>query len=277
MKTIVTSIAVFLTLSVNAQTEVEESQDTTRFKIVGSEIIIISKTKNTGEAGDTIKIEDSTHTEWSFEKHKKYDSFGHWSGIEIGMNTMLNTSGNNSFNQKYLEIDPNQSWSFSFNFNEITIPFKTPHVGLVSGFAFEHSRYGFKNDYLLNANSDSTWAMIDSNQTYLKNQLRTWSFNVPLLLEFNTSKYNKNNVYLNLGVIAGVRFGTKTFRKYETNGGVQKDKFKGRYNINPFNLSATARVGYKNVGLFVNYSLLPLFASGATELAYPLTFGIRIG
>jgi hypothetical protein len=279
MKTIIITFVALLTFNLSAQTEVEGeeiSQDTTRFQFGGTEFIIIKK--NDGQT-DTIRVEngDDEQSKWEGYKEKKYDSFGHWSGLEFGVNTMLNSSGNTSFNQDFLTIDPSQSWNFSINFGELDIPFKTPHVGIVSGLGFEHSRYGLKNDYLLKANSDSTWAVKDTNQVYFKNQLRTWSFNLPILLEFNTSKYEDNNVYFDLGLIGGVHFGTKTFKKYEINGGEQKDKFKGTYNVNPFKVMATARVGYKNVGLFVNYNLLPLFSPGTTQLAYPLTFGIRLG
>jgi len=279
MKTILITFAALLTFNLSAQTEVEgekTSEDTTRFKFGGTEFIIIKKSD--GES-DTIRVEDGDENDssWEMKKDKKYDSFGHWSGLEFGMNTMLNSAGGTSFNQKFLEIDPSQSWNFALNFAELDIPFKTPHVGLVSGLGFEHSRYGFKDSYILNSKTDSTWAVLDTTQAYLKNQLRTWSFNIPILLEFNTSKYKDNNVYFDLGLIGGVHFGTKTFRKYEINGGVQKDKFKGKYNVNPFKVMATARVGYKKVGLFVNYNLLPLFTPGSTQTAYPLTFGVRIG
>jgi hypothetical protein len=279
MKTIFLTLTAFLTFNLSAQTEIEGeevSQDTTKFKFGGTEFIIIKK--GDGQT-DTIRVEDGgeEHSKWDEYKEKKYDSFGHWSGLEFGVNTMLNSSGSTSFNQKFLAIDPSQSWNFALNFGELNIPFKTPHVGLVSGLGFEHSRYGIKNDYLLKAMGDSTWVVKDTNQVYLKNQLRTWSLNVPILLEFNTSKNEDNNVYFDLGLIGGVHFGTKTFRKYEINGGEQKDKYKGNYNVNPFKVMATARVGYKNVGLFVNYNLLPLFSTGATQSAYPLTFGIRLG
>lgn len=279
MKTIFLTLAAFLTLSLNAQTKVEGeeiTQDTTKFKFGGTEFIII---KNSDGQTDTIRVDegDQNNSKGEDNKKKKYDSFGHWSGFEFGVNTMLNSSGGTSFSKDFLAIDPSQSWNFALNFGELDIPFKTPHVGLVTGLGFEHSRYGFKNDYLLNSKADSTWAVQDTSQVYLKNQLRTWSFNVPILLEFNTSKNEDNNVYFDLGVIGGVHFGTKTFRKYELNGGEQKDKFKGKYNINPFKVMATARVGYKNVGLFVNYNLLPLFSTGTTQTAYPLTFGIRLG
>ncbi len=280
MKTILLTLTAFLTLNLSAQTEVEgekTSKDTTRFIIGNTEFIII---KNDSGESDTIRVEDGEEdgdSSWEYYKKKKYDSFGHWSGLEFGVNTMLNSAGGTSFSKKFLEIDPSQSWNFAINFAEVEIPFKTPHVGLVSGLGFEHSRYGFKDDYLLRASNDSTWAILDTTQTYFKNQLRTWSFNIPVLLEFNTSKYEDNNVYFNFGVIGGVHFGTKTFRKYEINGGVQKDKFKGSYYVNPFKVMATARVGYKKVGVFVNYNLLPLFTPGATQTAYPLTFGIRLG
>ena len=279
MKTILITFAALLTFNLSAQTEVEgekTSEDTTRFKFGGTEFIIIKKSD--GES-DTIRVEDGDEDDssWEMKKEKKYDSFGHWSGLEFGMNTMLNSSGGTTFNNDFLAIDPSQSWNFAINFAELDIPFKTPHVGLVSGLGFEHSRYGFNDNYLLSANKDSTWSILDSTQNYFKNQLRTWSFNVPIMLEFNTSKYKKNNVYFNVGVIGGVHFGTKTFRKYDVIGGTKKDKQAGSYNVNPFKVTATARVGYRKVGLFVNYNLLPLFKVGATELAYPLTFGIRVG
>ncbi|MGV6860212.1 MAG: outer membrane beta-barrel protein [Putridiphycobacter sp.] len=274
MKTVILTLAAFLTFNVNAQTEKENvSQDTTKFKIGGTEFIVI---RNEEGQSDTIRVDDSDFDDEDEKKSKKYKSFGHWSGIEFGVNTMLNAKGGSTFNQKFLEIDPTQSWNFSLNFAEVEIPFKTPHVGLVTGLAFEHSRYGFKNNYILNTSPDSTWGVMDTVQNYQKNQLRTWSFNVPLLLEFNTSKKEHNNVFFNAGVIGGVHFGTKTFRKYEVLGNEQKDKAKGSYNLNPFKVMATARLGYKNFGLFVNYNLMPMF-TGNTEVAYPLTFGVRFG
>ncbi len=55
-----------------------------------------------------------------------------------------------------------------------------------------------------------------------------------------------------------------------------KNKIKGRYNLNPYQLNATARIGYKDFGVFANYSLLPLFETGLAEEAYPLTAGVSL-
>ncbi len=198
----------------------------------------------------------------------------YWSGFDIGVNSLRNTQGSNTFNSNFLEIDPAQSFNFSFNLMEKRIAFGTPHIGLVTGIGFTHSRYGLKNNNLLRSNSDSTWAVMDTVISYSKNQLRSWYFNVPLLLHFNTSKHENNNVYLSAGVIGGVRMGKgKLFRKYEYFGGDQKDKIKGNYNLNSFQLSATARLGYRNFGLFANYNLMPLFEENKSEQAFPLTVG----
>lgn len=275
MKTIIFTLLAITTFGLSAQETEEVSIDTTKFKIGTTEFIII----NHGNGNSDTLLVDEDNENSNDEKGKKYDgdSFGHWSGLEFGMNTLLNSKGGSTFNSKFLEIDPLQSFNFALNMGQLEIPFGTTHVGLVTGFGLEHSRYGFKNNYQLASNSDSTWANIDSTRSFTKNQLRTWTFNVPVLLEFNTSKNHDKNLFINIGVIGGVNFATKTFQKYEVLGGERKDKFKGKYNINPFKLDATARIGYKGVGLFVNYDLLPLFQTNTTELAYPLTFGIRFG
>jgi len=277
MKTILFSIIAFSTFITNAQVE-EEVIDTTRFKIGNTEFIIINHEDG---GADTLLAneENNTEKEWEFnnDKDKKYKNYGHWSGFELGINTLLNKKGGTSFDNNFLEIDPAQSFNFSFNFAELEIPFGTPHIGLITGLGFEHSRYGFKNNNILMSNSDSTWSVTDTTRNFSKNQLRTWYFNVPLLLQINTSTASKKNIHFEMGVIGGVRIGSKTFQKYAILGGDQEDKGKGKYNINPFKLDATARIGYKGVGLFMNYNLLPLFDTNKTELAYPLTVGIRFG
>jgi hypothetical protein len=275
MKTILLSITTFITLNVIAQTE-KNVPDTTKFKIGTTEFIIIDH--NDGQV-DTIQVEGKKKDEKEGAGiiRSSYESFGHWSGFEFGVNTLINSAGGSSFNHDFLEINPSQSWNFSWNFAQVEIPFKTAHVGLVSGLGLEHSRYGFQNNYQLKISPDSTWAVMDTTKTYFKNQLRTWSLNLPILLEFNTSKYDDNNFYLNAGVIGGVHFGTKTYKKYTSSNGESKDKIKGLYNVNPFKVLATARLGYKSVGIFVNYNMLSLFQPTKSELAYPLTFGIRIG
>jgi len=59
--------------------------------------------------------------------------------------------------------------------------------------------------------------------------------------------------------------------------GGTKDKDRSSFNINAFEYAATARVGYKDVGLFATYSLTPLFESGKGPELTPFSIGISFG
>lgn len=263
MKTIIFTLIAFTTFGLSAQETTEEAEDTTRFVVGETEFIIIN---HGGGDSDTLLIGD--------EESREENDLTYWSGIDLGINTLLNSNQGTAFNNQFLEIDPAQSFNLSLNIMEKRIRFGTDHVGLVTGLGFNFSRYGFKNDYVLRTSADSTWAVTDTVNNYTKNQLRTTYLNVPLLLHFNTSKSASKNFHVSAGVIGGVRLSSKTFKKYDVFGGEQKDKIKGRYNLNPFQLNATARLGYKDFGLFANYSLLPLFETGLAEQAFPLTAGL---
>jgi hypothetical protein len=277
MKTIILTFAILIGFGAMAQkTEnIEEPSDTTKFKVGGTEFIII----NHGEGGsDTLLVDnkDDSDKNWEYEIGGE-DDLTNWGGFNFGVNTLRNVKGSNTFNSEFLEIDPAQSFNFSFNLLEKRIPFGTPHVGLVTGIGFTHSRFGLKNNNLLRSNADSTWAVRDTTISYHKNQLRAWYFNVPLMLQFNTSKNSNKNICFSAGVIGGLRMGKgKLLQKYDLFGGQQKDKIKGSYNLNPFQLNATARLGYKNVGVFANYNLLPLFEADKSEQAFQFTAGLTL-
>lgn len=242
--------------------------DTTRFKMGGIEFIIVDN--------DTIPVNVDTENPDEYDGERFTGDMTYWSGFEVGVNMLLNGSQQPDFNSSHLEIDPAQSFSYSFNLMEQKIRIVKDYVGIVTGIGFTNSRYGFKNDHLrLMANSDSTWGAYDSTLVngFSKNQLRVNYFNIPILLQFCTSKYEQKNVHISLGVIGGIRMNSKVKYVYDVFGGENDHKEKGRYNINPFQASATIRLGYRDFGLFANYNLLTLYDKGASEPAYPLTFG----
>jgi hypothetical protein len=278
MKTILFTVLSLIAFNLNAQTEEKENTsveveaevepiDSTRFNVGETEVIIIN---HGDDKKDTLLVDDDDECIGCAE-------FAHWSGFEVGVNSMLNSAGGLTFAaDKFLEIDPAESFNFAINFAQFELPFKTQHVGLVTGLGFEHSRFGFKSNYVIDYDENSTFGLMDTVKNFSKNQLRAWYFNIPVLLQFNTSKYHSNNVHIAVGGIGGVRMTSKTVQEYDIAGGDQKDVAKGKYNLNPFKVTATARVGYKNIGVFANYSLLSLFEDGTTETAYPLTFGISL-
>ena len=267
MKNIITLIAVSLSMQLFAQ---EKEQDTTRFNIAGLEFIII----NHGQ--DTILVNDEDDENPKKKNHGSDDDLTYWSGFEFGPSILFNASGGNTINSPYLKMDPAQSFSYNFNFFEKRIRFGTDHVGLVSGMGLTFSRFGIKDNYQLMQSADSTWGVLDTLTSFNKNQLRATYLNVPLLLQFNTSKNEDKNFHLAAGVIGGVRVGSKLVQKFDVFGKESKNKSKGVYNLNSFQAIATVRMGYNDIGLFANYNLLPLFEKGKAEEVFPLTMGVSM-
>jgi len=276
MKKILTMLAVIgCTITTMAQESeiIEDGKDTTRFKIGSMEFIVIDN--------DTTVV-DHDADPGEFDQSEFPSDRGdltYWSGFGVGVNTFMNYEFKPTVNSPHLQIDPANSFHYTLNLMEHRFRIAKDYFGIVTGIGFSNSRFGFQDDRMrLASNADSTYGVIDTTLAngFSKNQLRVSYFNVPLLLHFNTSKYEDKNVYLSLGVNGGVRIGSKMRYKYDVLGGETKDKTKGTFNLNPFHASLTARMGYKNLGLFANFDMLPLFKEGASEVAKPLTFGATL-
>jgi len=269
MKKIFTLVAILSSGFLIAQKEEKTAGDTTRFSVAGMEFIIVDH--------DTIPAKDMEDmTDEELEDYSDKADLTYWSGFEVGVNTLMNGSFQPSFNSSHLQIDPAQSMSYSFNIFEQRIKIVKDYFGIVTGIGFTNSRYGFKDNHVrLASNADSTWGMYDSTLTngFNKNQLRVNYFNIPVLFQINTSKDEDKNFHISFGVIGGIRMGAKVKYKYDVFGGENDHKEKGRYNTNAFQVCATARIGYRNFGLFANYNVLSLYEYGKSETAYPLTFG----
>ena len=269
MKKIITLLSCALVAQIGLSQEEDKKADTTRFNIGNTEFIIVEN--------DTIRVDDDyedpdSDKSWSDEKELTY-----WSGFEVGVNLLMNNQFEPDFQESHLQIDPANSFVYNFNLLEKRIRFGTDHIGLVTGIGFTNSRFGFNNPNLrLASTADTTMGVVDSSlfSGFTKNQLRVNYFNIPVLIQINTSKNPKKNFHIAFGAIGGVRIGSNVKYKYEVaNGGDSKEKVNGRFNVNPFHATLTARIGYRNFGLFANYNMLPLFENQASRVAKPLTFG----
>ena len=273
MKKVLTILALIGFVQLGHAQEEKKGSDTTRFKVGSMEFIIIDS--------DTSVVNDDNNTEVNPDKKNvgiNYDKkdLTYWSGFDVGVNMLMNNQFQSSFSESHLNADPAQSFSYSFNFFEQRLKIAGDYFGIVTGIGFTNSRFGFSNDRLrLYSDADTTIGVIDSSLTngFNRNQLRVSYFNVPFLLHFNTSKNEDKNFHVSLGIIGGVRIASKMKYKYDVLGGESKDKTKGKYNLNPFHASLTARMGYKNFGVFANFDMLPLFENQASRVAKPLTFG----
>jgi hypothetical protein len=160
---------------------------------------------------------------------------------------------------------------FDLNFYELNIGLCKNYVGLVSGMGLSFNNYRFENPYTLQKGQLITEPVSLNPDNLSKTKLAVTYLKVPLLLEFQVPvNHNEGRLFVNAGIIGGVKIGSHTKVKY----GDKKDKDRSGFNLNSFKYEATARVGYKDVCLFANYSLSPLFQSGKGPELTPFTIGI---
>lgn len=252
----------------NAQ-EVPEGKsvkDTTKLNFGKIEVLIVESAED--EIKDTVIINPKD----------KRDNEAHWAGLDFGFNVLMNSTSQNAFpSSPFLKNDIARSQVWNLNIIEHKFKVVKEYVGITTGLGFSFMQVAFDNNYVLGSKGDSTFANLDTITSYSKNKLRATYLTVPLLLEFNTSKNNEVGFYLAAGLVGGLRIGSSYKLISKVNGDKVRSVQKGNYNLNPFKLDATARLGYGTFGAFISYSLLPLFESGSkVQDAYPLTAGLTL-
>jgi hypothetical protein len=133
------------------------------------------------------------------------------------------------------------------------------------------NNYRFDNPYTLQKGTNITEAVSLNPDGLSKTKLAISYLNVPLLFEFQIPvNQNEGRLFVNAGLVGGVKIGSHTKVKY----GDTKDKDRSGFNLNSFKYAATARVGYKDISLYATYSLNPLFQTGKGPELTPFTVGI---
>lgn len=244
-----------------------EDADTTRLNLGSKEILIIDHIE------DTLYIEDGDTLTYEPE----YKNEAHWAGVDFGVSMLMNSSFATSFpSDPQWENDAARSQVWNLNLFEHKFSIAKEYFGITTGLGFSFTSVAFKNNYVLVDTPDSLYAFSDTINSYSKNKLKAAYLTIPLLLEFNSKLKSDRSFYFATGVVGGVRLASKTKRKVVTNNSRYVQKEKGTFSLNPFKLDALVRLGYGDVGVFASYSLLPLFDTGKTAEAYPLTFGLSM-
>lgn len=192
---------------------------------------------------------------------KSKGEFKYWEGLDIGVNGYLTPQ--NSLNVQagypFLELDYARSRSFSWNIAQYNVPIAKHYVQLVTGIGLEWNSYAFRNNWTLTPDSPTVSAT-EETIDFSKNKLKTTWVNVPLLLEFNTSKNEDKNFHFAAGVTGGYNiFRNRVKQEYEIDGFEGKRKIKDDHNVNPFRYQLTARVGYGDFSIFANYAMNEFF------------------
>lgn len=247
--------------SVSDSTVKSVTKDTTVVRIGKKDVMVIKH-----EGGTEFS---SRKADGHPKKNRKFD--GHWEGIEIGFNGFAN-SDYSMYNQtEFMSLTQEKSLELNFNFYELNIGLVKRYVGLVSGMGIRFNSYRFEKPYTLQPGENRTEAVPLTYNNLSKSKLATTYLTVPILLEFQIPVANdRRPLFINAGVVGSAKIGSHTKVKH----GGEKDKYRNGFDINPFKYEATARIGFKEVGLFGSYSLNDLFKSGKGPVLTPFTIGI---
>jgi hypothetical protein len=214
--------------------------------------------------------EDDSITKRYYELHD-----GHWAGIDFGLNLMLDKSLNRSFEGKnQFKNNIITSYNFRINFIDHKLVIKEDKLGFTIGLGYNHSSFDLIKNYTLKESIDSktkeeivTESFDSLNYTY--NKIRASYLQIPLLFEYTPNK----NSWFSTGVIVGYRFGSSIKNLFEYQKTEYITKTKGDFNLNTFQCDASVRFGYRSLGGFINYSLIPLFNTKMIAIN-PLSFGL---
>jgi len=204
----------------------------------------------------------------------------HWAGFELGV--QLNTNGfldpTTTFSSTpYWENNISKSLLFNLNTFQHKFNIINEILGLTTGYGFNFGATELTSSYVLEHNADTVFALIDNNQVYKRNTLYSAYLTVPMLLELTTGKDKpyKSTFYLHAGVVGGVRlYSHQRFTGTYANGNDFENTTKANFNLNPWMLDATVRIGYGHFGVFANYAILGMFKEGTTVGVYPMRFGV---
>lgn len=243
--------------------------DTTRLQFGSTKVIVVK--------------DDSTKTQYyTGDEEDDRSTLTNWAGIDLGVNMLVNKNRSLDLGSEndWLDLQYERSLSWRINIFEQKIRLAGDYAGIVTGLGLTYNSYGFRNEVSVVSNTaafrDTTFGVIDSVLQFSKTKLRATYLQVPLLLEFNTSEDFNRNFHVALGIIGGWKIGSITKQHYELEGANYRVRSKQDFNLTPYTLDLTARVGYKQFTLFATYGVTPLFRSGRGPEVYPVTVGLSV-
>jgi hypothetical protein len=242
-------------------------KDTVKIR-VGRKTMVIAE----GHHGSSIKynqLNDEEFKHWTGHEPKFK---GHWSFLEMGVNSFENVDYSAYTTRNFMDVDHNKSLEVNINLFKISAGLQKHenNIGLVTGLGLNFNDYRFSNPYTVQNEDGNIYPVPLSVTGLQKTKLSTGYLTVPLLLEFQLPR--ESGLWLSVGVIGGVKMGSHT--KVKINGNVTRDH--NDFNINPFRGGATARLGYKAINIFGTYYFTQFFRDNRGPLMNPFTFGIGI-
>ena len=221
------------------------------------------------------------HKEFRVENRNRSSFNAHWAGFEFGILNFLNAKGSLASNKQldYLVLIPEKTMSYSLNILEFDIALsKNKKFGAATGAGLRWNSLALKQNINLyeDENGNLFAEYIDpSVMNFSKNKLNIVYVSIPLIIEYQIPiKHRK--FFIGAGITGGIRAWSKQKQKYKINGQTYKNKKTDDFQLALFRYGATARIGYGDIGFFVNYNFLPLLNEGAGPELFPISVGLKI-
>lgn len=303
MKSIIIILATFMiSFSLNGQaidsTKDQKKADTTNLILGKKEISIIDKNGETDikvknrdkdnvndneekeeEVSEDVTENNNNEDWWNDDKRNKRDNRhfkGHWDAFQIGINSYLSTDKTTSLpaSMDFMSLNTNKSINININMLQQSFGLIGRSLGLVSGLGLEFTNYVFDGNNSIM--KDASGVIVADVKSFKldKSKLTTSYLTVPLILEFQfPGERRSNRLYINGGVVGGLKLGSHTKIKYKENGDKQDEKDKNDFNLNSLRYGFTGRIGIKHLSIYGTYYPVALFEKNKGPELYPFMVG----
>ena len=248
----------------------------------GKAIIIIDKKDSSGQwATSSVSVDTSAV---SLKKKKRPNGRSRRDTglrIDLGVNGLLNSQGSTNLPADLAFLEQRYGKSIGLNLTQLYgIPLIKSNVLLMYGFGFELNNFRLQqnstptvvNDKLVALDLPSTVG------TFHKNKLSANYVHLPLMLELKTNQTDRHkNFKAAFGVEGALLLNDhmKQVMVSAATGERIKSKSYADLNVEPFKVSAIARLNYGSYGLFARYGLTDMF-SGQNSSVYPFFVGVTL-
>ena len=254
-----------------------KTYDTTTVKVGGMTVQVIEGDSTKISVGNRVLIVDD-YGNVKFRRSRKHKFNGHWAGVGLGINGYVDKNFKNKVPDEYDFLDLRYEKSIELNVNILEQNFNLAgnKFGLVTGIGLRWNNYRFNNNVVLVSDSSTIYGFRDDKENYRKSKLVVNYLTIPLLLEFQTNRFSRNNSFhITGGMIMGIRYRTHSKRVYDKNGKVKPKDFDS-FHLNPFRWDVNLRLGWGIINLYANYSLNTLFKEDEGPELYPFSIGLTL-
>lgn len=207
----------------------------------------------------------------------KGESEGYWGGISLSTASMGQFQGDLEDYSATLGARPDlgiitndalTSWRLELNPFEYRQRILGEFVGFTTGLGFEWWHYGIDNSHILTHDEASeliTAEVFSADSLNIqKNQLNAVFLRLPLLVSVRTARSGSKGLHIEAGLVGAYLLGNSYRYEYNLGGStttVKEDDFP----VNPLQINARIGIGFKNVSLLGEASLLPFFDEVQTD------------